>query len=532
VGQRNHDPVIGQVIGGRYAVLSRLGSGGMGVVYRALQEQLDRPVALKLLSARVGTDAQIEERFRTEARAASQLANPHTVTIYDFGATPDGSLFIAMQLVEGESLRSRLARGPLSVRHALTIAAQVCDSLAEAHNHRPQIIHRDIKPDNIMLRGTPGGEPFAIVLDFGLARFTDSRHLTATDSVIGTPAYMSPEQARSGGQIDIRSDIYAVGIVLFEMLTGQVPLESPEPVQTLFKHAFEAPPRLIEKNPSLDAPESVQQLVSEMLAKAQDDRPGSALEVQTRLLGMLQELPFDESAVSTEVEVARVRPMLTPRPRSSMSPAPRTIAPRPAPVEAEEPVDALDLELTPQSQDLERRAARLRRRLRLRLTLLTAAAVLVVGGSIGLVVANQRAASAGSLEPAPIAHSDVPAIPPAVLPPVAVHPPAGGGAPAAVAPAPALAPPNAVAAGASGTTGVAGAGVAKGPGTSGTGSSASADRAGTAAPAAPGKPAPMTTAVPGDTATVDVTKPASSIGAKTAGDAAPLSREALQKLKL
>ena len=286
------DPLIGSVVGGRYLVQSRLGAGGMGIVYRAQQQQLERAVALKVLSSRFNEDQQVEERFRTEAKAASQLVNPHTVTVFDFGSAEDGSLFIAMQLVEGESLRKTLSRGPLPLRTALSIGAQVCDSLSEAHGRK--LIHRDIKPDNIMLRDTSDGEPFAVVLDFGLARFTDTARLTATNNVVGTPAYMSPEQARGVDGLGAPADMYAVGVVLFEMIAGKAPFVSSDAAALLFKHAFDAPPRMIEVNPGLVVPEALQQLVSELLAKAPSDRPQSASSVRQRLIELRDRAPRAE----------------------------------------------------------------------------------------------------------------------------------------------------------------------------------------------------------------------------------------------
>ena len=297
----------------------------MGVVYRGLQQQLDRPVAVKVLAGRFTDDAQVEERFRSEARAASQLTNPHTVTVYDFGTTDDGALFLALQLVEGEVLRTRLARGRLPLWVAVTIGSQVCESLAEAHAHRPAIVHRDIKPDNIMVRETGEGEPFAVVLDFGLARFADSARLTATNNIVGTPTYMSPEQARHGGQVDTRADLYSLGVVLYEMIAGRPPFASQDPASLLFMHAYDAPPRLSDALPGVALPEALDRLVSELLAKAPASRPASAVAVRARLLEIWQQLPPDLAPPPTAG--ASIQQSLSPRP--SRPPAP-TLAQSPS----------------------------------------------------------------------------------------------------------------------------------------------------------------------------------------------------------
>jgi len=320
------DPLIGAVINGSYTVLEKLGAGGMGVVYKALQHRLNRQVALKVLSARFGSDPAAADRFRLEALAASQLTNGHTVVVHDFGTMDDGALYIAMQMLEGESLRARLKNGPLQPRIAAMIALHVCESLAEAHERPTPIIHRDIKPDNVFVRDTSQGQVHATVLDFGLARFADSQRmrLTSANQVIGTPAYMSPEQARGGQNMDARSDLYSVGVLLFEMLAGRPPFEASDPPSLLFKHVFEAPPRLAEVAPGLIPVPALEDLVRRLLEKSADDRPRSAAVVRAQLSEIYEALPR-LVPVATYVSSA---PTLTTR-RISGEAAVTAAAPRP-----------------------------------------------------------------------------------------------------------------------------------------------------------------------------------------------------------
>jgi serine/threonine protein kinase len=302
------DPLIGKVLGGAYTLHSKLGGGGMGVVYRAKQNRLNRDVAVKILSPQMGSTESAAERFRTEALSVSQLSNPHTVAVYDFGAE-DGLLYLAMQLIEGESLRKRLDRGPFSLKSAASIAAQICESLAEAHDLKPQIVHRDIKPDNILIRVMPDGADFATVLDFGLAKLADTDRLTATGIVVGTPAYMAPEQARDDGKMDNRVDLYALGCVLYEMIAGRTPFTAATAASLLYKHVWDPVPLFSEVCPERQVSGELEQIVLDMLAKDPDERPHSAHTVRQRLLDLLPSL----SAESPRAKGAN-RPNPTPQP--------------------------------------------------------------------------------------------------------------------------------------------------------------------------------------------------------------------------
>lgn len=206
-----------------------LGQGGMGIVFQARQKSLDRAVAVKLFGREAARDPSFAERFASEARILASLSHPHIVTAYEFGQSPR-FCFLVMEYVPGQSLRERLATGPLPRREALEIARQVCAALEYAH--ASGIIHRDIKPENILLAATPQGSqeplPFVKVADFGLARLItrgpSELTMTVAGGVLGTPDYMAPEQRRGGAVIDGRVDIYAIGVLLYEMLTGQLPI--------------------------------------------------------------------------------------------------------------------------------------------------------------------------------------------------------------------------------------------------------------------------------------------------------------------
>ena len=201
---------------GPYQIVSQLGQGGMGVVYRAHDPRLDRHVAIKLLPPDLTRDATAKQRFLQEAKAASALDHPNICTIYEINETADGQLYLVMAHYEGETLKERIAKGPLTLDDAIDVAMQVGTGLAEAHG--AGIVHRDIKPANLLVTKTGTVK----ILDFGLAKLAGSEGVTQTGTTVGTVAYMSPEQAQ-GQEVDHRTDIWSLGVVLYEMLAGTPP---------------------------------------------------------------------------------------------------------------------------------------------------------------------------------------------------------------------------------------------------------------------------------------------------------------------
>jgi serine/threonine-protein kinase len=256
--------VLGDVIGGRYTVDEVIGTGGMSTVYKARDRQLERVVALKVLHPHFGEDTEHVARFRHEARAVAQLSHPNVVTVIDRGQS-DGRQFIVFEYVEGESLKQLVGRrGPLPVREAVGLAVQVADGLAFAHAHG--IVHRDVKPQNVLV----DGEGRAMVTDFGIARSLDAeRGVTLAGTVLGTSSYFSPEQA-SGSEVTTATDVYSLGVVLFELLTGDVPFAGDNPVALAMQHLNDAPPSLRERRP--DVPLRLAAAIDRALAKRPADR--------------------------------------------------------------------------------------------------------------------------------------------------------------------------------------------------------------------------------------------------------------------
>jgi hypothetical protein len=268
---------LGRLIADKYRLDAVLGVGGMGAVFRATQLSVNRPVAVKLIQGPLLKHPEVEKRFRREAEAMARLRHPASVRLFDFGATNEGELYMVMELLEGRDLAAHLAqRGSLPAAEALAIAKQILLALSEAHAQA--IVHRDLKPANVFMAELHGGEIAVKVMDFGIAGIEQAaahNRLTRTGTVLGTPAYMSPEQAQ-GHAVDGRSDLYALGVLLFEMITGRVPFTADSAVSLLLAQVSFAPPRLQEVLP--DHPELVplQPLLDALLQKAPDDRPQNA----------------------------------------------------------------------------------------------------------------------------------------------------------------------------------------------------------------------------------------------------------------
>jgi serine/threonine-protein kinase len=272
------DDLAGREIAGRYRIVRQLGAGGMGAVYVAEQISLKRTVALKLLKSELSSNPGLIRRFNIEAELAAKLSHPNTVTMFDFGQDADGTLFIVMEFVAGRSLRDLIQReAPLPLARVIHIAEQVAASLSDAHARG--IVHRDIKPDNVMLSEVGKRTDVVRVLDFGIAKLRDEREdgavpVTQAGDMLGTPQYMAPEQIRSE-TVDGRTDVYSLGAVLYEMITGRLPFEGPTVMSILGKHLTENPAAPSQRRPDLPIPPLLDQLVVDCLRKDPSARPAS-----------------------------------------------------------------------------------------------------------------------------------------------------------------------------------------------------------------------------------------------------------------
>ena len=280
----DNDPgrYLGTMISQRYQVIERIARGGMGEVYKAEHIDMKQLVAVKFLHRRYAGDEAFATRFFNEARYASQVTHPNAVALYDFGRLDDGTLFIVMEYVRGESLTRVVRRqGMMPVPLAIRVASQCAEVLAIAHEKR--IVHRDVKPDNIMLVGSPGGRVSVKVLDFGIAKILDDNEISQTEPgvMFGTPEYMSPEQA-TGRKLDHRVDIYSLGLVIYYMLAGRPPFTGRNKIAILQSQVREDPPPL-EQVSRQPLPRALADLVRSMLAKSPDQRPQDMVAVMHRL---------------------------------------------------------------------------------------------------------------------------------------------------------------------------------------------------------------------------------------------------------
>ncbi len=310
----------GDILAGKYRIERLLGEGGMGSVYVAMNQVLQKRVALKVMSERFASVNAAVERFLREAVAASRVSHASIVQVFDAGDY-EGKPWIAMELLEGESLGERLERGPLSVAEALKMADGALSALAEVHEEG--IIHRDLKPDNIFLAKTRGGDWVPKVLDFGVAKDTSDGQLsklTATGAVVGTAHYLSPEQAKGLSDIDARADVYAMGVVLFESLSGRMPYEADTITQLIAKMFTEEPRKLDEVAPH------VPRAIADVITTCLDQDRQKRFQTARALLGALR------STASVVVSVPRTVPWTT----TSSSPvsSPSIVSPSPITVPA------------------------------------------------------------------------------------------------------------------------------------------------------------------------------------------------------
>src|SRR5688572_17731971 len=278
------DPRVGTVLAGRYVMEEVIGEGGMATVYRARNRITEKMVAVKIMNPLLASDAIVRERFRREAKSAQKLAHPNIIEIYDQGDTEDGTAYIVMELLDGESLASVVQRGRVDVDRAIHIAIQIARGVARAHDL--EIIHRDIKPENIFITRRSDGSDLVKVLDFGIAKSRQDSRLTGQGELFGTPQYMAPERIM-GKDTGGSSDIYALGVVFFEMLTGELPFNAPDVATFFVKHMEEPPPPVRSLNSRV--PPALDDLVRRMLAKTPAERPVDAHRIHQDLLDMLKE---------------------------------------------------------------------------------------------------------------------------------------------------------------------------------------------------------------------------------------------------
>ena len=313
------DDLVGKEVDERYKVLKKIGQGGMGAVYIAEQSLIGRRVALKVLLSEIVKDESIVKRFLIEAKAIAALSNAHTITLYDFGVTAAGLLYFTMELVEGVDLSKIIKRdGPMGYQRATALILQVCESLEEAH--QKGILHRDIKPDNLMITDKDGAE-WVTVLDFGIAKLHPDdtiEQVTKTGMLCGTPAYLSPEQV-TGKPATPASDLYSLGIILYEMLTGKPPFLDPTPINVLMKHVNETPAPVHQVRPDLAVPMAMHDFLQVALRKDPEKRYQSVEEFRTALRLVLKRIdgvPAAPTAMDPEITVP-TEPQETPSPDDS-----------------------------------------------------------------------------------------------------------------------------------------------------------------------------------------------------------------------
>ena len=409
------DPYLGTLLDGKYRIDAFINAGGMGSLYRALHVMLDKTVAVKVIKNELVTSDEIVARFQREARAASNLHHPNIVSIYDLGQTSDGRLYIAMEFIDGPSLRQVIRQnGPLTPGQSIDMLRQVASALSSAH--RKQIVHRDLKSDNLMLASEDGRKVVKLV-DFGIAKtFDDSTQLTAAGFMLGTPRYMSPEQA-AGKPVDHRADLYSLGVILYEMLTGDVPFGDAALTSMLVRLATEVPPPPSSRCPDGRVPPALDAVAMRCLEKDPDERFQSADEFAAALERASAEV--DTSPAPSQTSIPTVQATLV-RPAEARAVATRRTDSTPSVPSAST------------SAGLET-AASSKQRIGPPLLVVGAATVAVVSGvllwnnrhqAIRPSTTNQQ--QAASSVPAPAQPTQVPvqALPAQPQPPAAVKPPA------------------------------------------------------------------------------------------------------------
>ena len=307
-------PLVGSLLAGRYRVLRRLGEGGMGEVFLTHHESIEKPVALKVLKPEFSERADVVARFQQEAKSASRVKHPNVVDVFDFGKLLDGRFYLALEYLDGHDLGVEMNKARLSPGRAIEIVLQVCSALAAAH--AAAVVHRDMKPENVFLCTERGVQTIKIV-DFGIAKLRaigsgleggpEEKRLTRAGAIFGTPEYMAPEQVE-GPDVDARADIYAVGIMLYELLTGRVPFQGSSPVHTLTLHMHDAPPRFRDVDPHTDVSATLEAVVMQAIEKAPEARFSSMDELANALRSTPEAMELGLGASGENHRAMRVPP--------------------------------------------------------------------------------------------------------------------------------------------------------------------------------------------------------------------------------
>lgn len=314
------DALVGTTLDNRFHIDRLLGEGGMGAVYVGTQTSIGRQVAIKVIRSQVSHDAEAVKRFHREGQVISRITHSNVVHVVDFGQTQDGLLYLAMEYVRGRPLTEEIARGPMPAGRVLAIISQVCDALAAAHDNG--VVHRDLKPDNILLTSQAGNADYVKVLDFGIAKVASdgpcqATALTQAGSIMGTPQYMSPEQI-DGSEITASADLYALAVIAFEMLAGVPPFQDETPITLLIKHLKDEPPTIRQVAPGVQVAPAIEAFLLKNLAKGPAARSRHALAFKEELAAAMAG-PGSAAAIS-------VAPLPPTRPHAVAEPAPTLLS--------------------------------------------------------------------------------------------------------------------------------------------------------------------------------------------------------------
>ena len=298
--------LVGTVLDNRFRIDKLIGEGGMGAVYVGTQTSIDRQVAIKVIRAEIGHDAEAVKRFHREAQVISRLQHSNIVHLVDFGQTKEGLLYLVMEYVKGRPLTAEIAKGPMAVGRVQAIIGQVCDALSQAH--QGGVVHRDLKPDNILLTSQAGTVDVVKILDFGIAKVASdgpgqASALTQAGAIMGTPQYMSPEQIDGKGEVTASADLYALAVIAFEMLAGVPPFYDSTAITLLIKHLKDVPPRVREVAPKVNVSAAMEEFLRSGLAKDPASRSRDAMAFKGEFAAVAADVPASLQAAS-DVEYA------------------------------------------------------------------------------------------------------------------------------------------------------------------------------------------------------------------------------------